>query len=112
MKLTPKQEDVMRFIQREIVATGHAPTLDAICVEFELASKSRAHAYVTQLVLAGHLARADKKSRGLTILKPIADDRLEHTAREVCRALGIETPDKIKTVRETLYAQLSEQAAA
>lgn len=85
--MTPKQRDLQIFIQHEIARTGQSPTMEAIAEALGLSSRSRAHALVSDLVNTGHLARSKNRARGITVRRPIPDDRFEAAAKAVCAAL-------------------------
>ena len=109
--LTPKLKEIMLFIQRTVAQTGHAPTIKEIVTGCALSSKSRAHDAVNDLCTLGHLGREiygkKQASRGLTILKPIPDDRFEEAAKAVCDALGRDlNPDNVSRAREAIFNTL------
>lgn len=110
-KLSPQQEEVLLFIQREVAKTGHPPVLtDIVAHCARVSSKSRAHKIVAQLVALGHLGKAPNVARGITLLKPIPDDRFEEAAKAVCQCFGIVTPDNIEKAREAIAQTLMRAA--
>lgn len=111
--LSPRQREVMLYIQRAFAQTGQAPTLVDITVACKLASKSRAHAVVEELCDAGLLAKQQNRARGLVILRTVPDDRFEDAARKVCEALRVgATPDNIARAREAIVSNLIDRSAA
>lgn len=111
--LSPRQREVMLYIQRAFAETGAAPTLEAITQACKLPSRSRAHALVESLVIAGLLLKQPNRARGLVIRRPIPDDRFEEAARKVCEALRVgATPDNIARAREAIVSNLIDRSAA
>lgn len=108
--LLPRHAEIMRFVQHHMALCGHAPTIVEIRQGMGLSSNSRAHAAITMLVDSGYLSRDPYRERGLTILKPIPDDRFEEAAKRVCSALGLTDPSNIKTARDEIEAALLEAA--
>lgn len=110
--LSPHHAAIMRFVQRRLARDGHAPRLEDVRAEFNLSSPSRAHAAISHLVDQGYLARDRRRTRGLSVLRPIPDDRFEDTAKAVCEALGCLTEANIAIVRQTIVQTLIEREAA
>lgn len=110
-KLTPQQEQVMLYVQRAFARTGHPPVLTDIAAHCEgVASKTRAHTVVAQLIELGYLAKIPNVSRGIVIVKTIPDDRFEEAAKEVCQRLGVVTPANIAIAREAIAQTLMRAA--
>lgn len=74
--LTPKQQNVLTFIQQYINESGYAPTIAEICQGLGLSSTSTVHKHLKTLVEKGYLDSMPGRSRGLSMkLEPI-----QHTA--------------------------------
>ena len=65
--LTPKQKNVLEFLQRFISENGYAPSYQEIANEFGLSSRSTAQKYVERLRDAGYLEMEANSKRGLTL---------------------------------------------
>lgn len=72
--LTPRQRDVLAFIEARIMARGVAPTLREISEHFGFSSTASAQKHVNLLVEKGFLERDKHQKRGLTVVeeKPVA----------------------------------------
>jgi len=111
MTLSIRQEKVLLFIQSEIVRTGHAPTLEAIASHCGISSKGRIHSVITELVALGYVRREVGRTRGLSVLRPIAADRFEEAARAACSALQCApSPDNIARAGAAIRSALIEGA--
>lgn len=69
--LTRGMRDCLLVIQ-ELSAAGVAPNYDEIARELDVRSKGTVHRLVAALVARGHLAKLDRRSRSLSVLRPIA----------------------------------------
>jgi repressor LexA len=66
--LTPKQKNVLEFLQRFIQENGYSPSYQEIANAFGLSSRSTAQKYVERLREAGFLEESDPHAkRGVTI---------------------------------------------
>lgn len=65
--LTPKQKNVLEFLQRFIQENGYAPSYQEIATAFGLSSRSTAQKYVERLRDAGFLTMDAHAKRGLTL---------------------------------------------
>jgi repressor LexA len=65
--LTPKQKNVLEFLQRFIQENGYAPSYQEIANEFGLSSRSTAQKYVERLRDAGYLDMDAHSKRGVTL---------------------------------------------
>lgn len=112
--LSPKAKKAMLFIQGYVATDefARAPTLLEIAASVSISSKSAAHRLVTELELAGFISRTRDTSRGITILRTLADDRFEEAARAVCAALGHTAPADIVKARQAIVSTLVESQAA
>lgn len=92
MNLTPKQRDLMLFIQRFQDANGCSPSFDECCRALNLASKSGVHRLTEALEERGHISRIKYRSRAITILKRIPDPeaRISDDGRQAFKALVCE----------------------
>jgi DNA-binding MarR family transcriptional regulator len=71
--LTPRQFDLMRFIQDSVDANGYAPNLDEMAAALNLVSRSNAHGILHGLVERGYIAKLARRPRAITILKRVQD---------------------------------------
>lgn len=67
--LTPKQQNVLRFIQDYVQENGCAPSYQNIADAFSLASRSTAQKYVEKLKAAGVLDMNPNAKRGISLLQ-------------------------------------------
>jgi repressor LexA len=65
--LTPKQKNVLEFLQRFMQENGYAPSYQEIANEFGLSSRSTAQKYVERLREAGFLDSEANGKRSLTL---------------------------------------------
>jgi repressor LexA len=65
--LTPKQKNVLEFLQRFIQENGYSPSYQEIANAFGLSSRSTAQKYVERLREAGYLDMDAHSKRGVTI---------------------------------------------
>lgn len=65
--LTPKQKNVLEFLQRFIQENGYAPSYQEIATHFGLSSRSTAQKYVERLREAGYLEMDGHAKRGMTL---------------------------------------------
>lgn len=65
--LTPKQKNVLEFLQRFIQENGYAPSYQEIANAFGLSSRSTAQKYVERLREAGYLEMDPNAKRGVSI---------------------------------------------
>ncbi len=73
MGLTPRQAEILRYIQEYTLEMGYAPTLQEIGARFNLSSVATVHKHVGQLVAKGYLKRGrPNASRDLEIVEPRA----------------------------------------
>jgi len=71
--LTPRQFDLMRFIQDSVDANGYAPNLDEMAAALNLVSRSNAHGILHGLIERGYIAKLARRPRAITILKRVQD---------------------------------------
>ncbi len=65
--LTPKQKNVLEFLQRFIQENGYSPSYQEIANAFGLASRSTAQKYVERLREAGYLEMDAHSKRGVSV---------------------------------------------
>ena len=65
--LTPKQKNVLEFLQRFIQENGYSPSYQEIATNFGLSSRSTAQKYVERLKEAGYLDAEANAKRGVSI---------------------------------------------
>ncbi len=65
--LTPKQKNVLEFLQRFIQENGYSPSYQEIANAFGLSSRSTAQKYVERLKEAGYLDMEANSKRGMSI---------------------------------------------
>jgi repressor LexA len=65
--LTPKQKNVLEFLQRFIQENGYAPSYQEIANAFGLSSRSTAQKYVERLREAGYLDMDANSKRGVSL---------------------------------------------
>lgn len=65
--LTPKQKNVLEFLQRFIQENGYSPSYQEIADAFGLSSRSTAQKYVERLREAGYLDQEPSSKRSVTV---------------------------------------------
>jgi repressor LexA len=65
--LTPKQKNVLEFLQRFIQENGYSPSYQEIANAFGLSSRSTAQKYVERLKEAGYLEMESHSKRGVSV---------------------------------------------
>ncbi len=65
--LTPKQQNVLTFIQQFLSECGYAPTIAEICHGLGLSSTSTVHKHLKTLIEKGYLDSMPGRSRGLSM---------------------------------------------
>lgn len=65
--LTPKQKNVLEFLQRFIQENGYSPSYQEIANAFGLSSRSTAQKYVERLREAGYLDMESNSKRGVSV---------------------------------------------
>lgn len=91
MSLTPKQRELMLYLQRYIDANGGvSPSFDEMAEACMLASKSGIHRLLQGLEDRGHIARMHHRARAIRILSRVRDPnapQLSDDGRDAFRAL-------------------------
>ena len=67
-KLTKRQEDILDYIKKYIVAHGFPPTIREIGAALELSSPATIHAHLANLEKKGFIKKQDSKNRTLELL--------------------------------------------
>lgn len=67
--LTPRQAQILTFIQEQVIENGYPPTVREICKATGLASSSTAHRHLSHLEEKGFIHRDPSKPRTIKILK-------------------------------------------
>jgi repressor LexA len=67
-KLSERQRNILRFMQKYIVQTGYPPTIREIGEATNINSTSVVNYNLNKLVEAGYLERSDRVSRGLRLV--------------------------------------------
>jgi repressor LexA len=81
-KLSERQRNILRFIDRYIADHGFPPTIRDIGEATKIASTSVVNYNLNKLVQAGFLERSAATSRGLRLVKPLPNSR-----RRVAKAM-------------------------
>lgn len=71
--MTPKQRDLLLYIQRYIDANQCAPSYEEMQAAQHLASKSGIHRLISALEAFGYLRKIPSRARSLELLKRIND---------------------------------------
>lgn len=66
--LTPRQAEILTFIQEKVIENGYPPTVREICKATGLASSSTAHGHLIHLEEKGYIHRDPSKSRTIKVL--------------------------------------------
>jgi repressor LexA len=74
-KLSERQRNILRFIDRYIADNGFPPTIRDIGEATHIASTSVVNYNLNKLVQAGYLERAASQSRGLRLVAPIPNSK-------------------------------------
>ncbi len=89
--LTPKQYELLLFINHRIETTGVSPSFDEMKDALQLASKSGIHRLITALEERGFLRRLPHRARALEVLKLPANAKVP-TAHEPVAAPSAPPP--------------------
>ena len=110
-KLTKKQEEVLVFIKKFVVAHGYPPSVREICKGMNLSSPATVHTHLKQLEMKGIIRKENSKFRTLELL---VDNEYDEKDEELVRVplLGkvacgnpieaIEQPNEFFTIPATL----------
>lgn len=78
-KITPKQEEILKYIKSEIIHRGFPPSVRDICEAVHLKSTSSVHSHLETLEKNGYIRRDPSKPRAIEIL----DDSFSLMRREM-----------------------------
>lgn len=78
-KITSKQEEILEYIKKEILAKGYPPSVREICEAVRLKSTSSVHSHLETLEKNGYIRRDPTKPRAIEIL----DDTFNLVRREL-----------------------------
>jgi len=67
-KLTDKQQEVLKYLESEILRKGYPPSVREICQAVHLSSTSSVHAHLNTLEELGYIRRDPGNSRAIEIL--------------------------------------------
>lgn len=67
-KITPKQQEILDFIKKEILHRGYPPAVRDICEAVHLKSTSSVHSHLETLEKNGYIRRDPTKPRAIEIL--------------------------------------------
>ena len=83
--LTPKQHELIRFIQLKLEETGISPSFEEMKSALDLKSKSGVHRLISALEERGFIRRLPNRARALEIIK-LPEDSVSGTSRPVRKA--------------------------
>lgn len=67
-RITPKQEEILNFIKKHLLAKSYPPTVREICEAVNLKSTSSVHAHLETLEKNGYISRDQSKTRAIEIV--------------------------------------------
>ncbi|WP_377864691.1 MarR family transcriptional regulator [Bacillus sp. R86525] len=67
--LTPRQAQVLTFMQQEVIENGYPPTVREIGEAIGVSSPSTVHSHLMHLEEKGYIQRDPSKPRAIKILK-------------------------------------------
>ena len=67
-KITPKQQEILDYIKKEILEKGYPPAVRDICQAVHLKSTSSVHSHLETLEKNGFIRRDPTKPRAIEIL--------------------------------------------
>jgi len=67
MYLTRRQKEILDFIGQHITRQGYAPSIEEICVRFELSSTATVHKHLSNLEAKGLIRRRSNRSRAIEL---------------------------------------------
>ena len=78
-RISSKQEEILEYIKKEILAKGYPPAVREICEAVHLRSTSSVHAHLETLEKNGYIRRDPTKPRAIEIM----DDEFNMTRRDM-----------------------------
>lgn len=70
MSLTPRQKEVLDYIQGYLDAHGYAPSFDEIAANFQFRSLATVHEHLTNLQAKGYVRRDFNRRRAIEVVPP------------------------------------------
>ena len=67
-RITPKQQEILDFLKKEILMKGYPPAVREICEAVHLKSTSSVHSHLETLEKNGYIRRAPTKPRAIEIM--------------------------------------------
>ena len=67
-RISSKQEEILEYIKKEILAKGYPPAVREICEAVHLRSTSSVHAHLETLEKNGYIRRDPTKPRAIEIM--------------------------------------------
>lgn len=67
-KITPKQEEILKYIKDEVLSKGYPPSVREICNAVKLKSTSSVHSHLESLEKNGYIRRNSSKTRAIEIV--------------------------------------------
>ena len=67
-RITPKQQEILDFLKKEILMKGYPPAVREICEAVHLKSTSSVHSHLETLEKNGHIRRDPTKPRAIEIM--------------------------------------------
>lgn len=80
-KITPKQQEILEYMKKEILSKGYPPSVREICQAVKLSSTSSVHAHLEKLEKNGYIRRDPAKPRCIEIV----DDNFQLARREMAQ---------------------------
>ena len=78
-RITPKQQEILDFLKKEILTKGYPPAVREICEAVHLKSTSSVHSHLETLEKNGYIRRDPLKNRAIEII----DEEFALTRREM-----------------------------
>lgn len=67
-RITPKQQEILDFLKKEILMKGYPPAVREICEAVHLKSTSSVHSHLETLEKNGYIRRDPTKPRAIEIM--------------------------------------------
>lgn len=94
-QLTPRQDQILNFMRKQIIENGYPPTVREICKAVGLASTSSVYKYLSTLEEKEYIRRDPTKPRAIVIL---SDERIEKEIHEKYQLIGEIYITQVQTV--------------
>lgn len=69
MPISPKQQQILKFISGYVSSNNQAPTMSEIGRQFQMKSPASVHANLTQLEREGFIKRTPNIARGIQVVE-------------------------------------------